>query len=119
MLLINTLNLLPGTLSVGLDHDLLRLHVLDARLPIEAEVRAAEAHISRLLRTDPWRGRSGPGGRGAHAGLLRFPDVYTRLHALTKADNLGLGCVVLGLALQAQNLAAALFSRTPPAGTCR
>jgi len=24
-------------------------------------------------------------------GLLRFPDVYTRLHALTKADNLGLG----------------------------
>lgn len=34
-------------------------------------------------------------------GLLRFPDVYTRLHALTKADNLGLGFVVLGLALQA------------------
>lgn len=30
-------------------------------------------------------------------GLLRFPDVYTRLHALTKADNLGLGLVVLGL----------------------
>lgn len=41
-------------------------------------------------------------------GLLRFPDVYTRLHALTKADNLGLGCVVLGLALQAHSLAAAL-----------
>lgn len=41
-------------------------------------------------------------------GLLRFPDVYTRLHALTKADNLGLGCVVLGLALQAQSLPAAL-----------
>jgi multicomponent Na+:H+ antiporter subunit G len=34
-------------------------------------------------------------------GLLRFPDIYTRLHALTKADNLGLGLVVLGLALQA------------------
>lgn len=33
-------------------------------------------------------------------GLLRFPDVYTRLHALTKADNVGLGMVVLGLALQ-------------------
>jgi multicomponent Na+:H+ antiporter subunit G len=33
-------------------------------------------------------------------GLLRFPDVYTRLHALTKADNLGLSCVVVGLALQ-------------------
>ncbi len=33
-------------------------------------------------------------------GLLRFPDTLTRLHALTKADNLGLGLVVLGLALQ-------------------
>ena len=30
-------------------------------------------------------------------GLLRFPDTFTRLHALTKADNLGLGLVVLGL----------------------
>ena len=41
-------------------------------------------------------------------GLLRFPDVYTRLHALTKADNLGLGCIVLGLALQAQGVAAGM-----------
>lgn len=30
-------------------------------------------------------------------GLLRFPDTLTRLHALTKVDNLGLGLVVLGL----------------------
>jgi multicomponent Na+:H+ antiporter subunit G len=30
-------------------------------------------------------------------GLLRFPDTLTRLHALTKADNLGIGLVVLGL----------------------
>ena len=30
-------------------------------------------------------------------GLLRFPDALTRLHALTKADNLGLGLVVAGL----------------------
>ena len=30
-------------------------------------------------------------------GLLRFPDTLNRLHALTKADNLGLGLVVLGL----------------------
>lgn len=30
-------------------------------------------------------------------GLLRFPDVFTRLHALTKADNLGLGLVIAGL----------------------
>ncbi len=41
-------------------------------------------------------------------GLLRFPDVYTRLHALAKADNLGLGCLLAGLALQAETLAAAL-----------
>lgn len=41
-------------------------------------------------------------------GLLRFPDVYARLHALTKADNLGLGFLVLGLALQAGSLATAL-----------
>lgn len=39
-------------------------------------------------------------------GLLRFPDVYTRLHALTKADNVGLGLVVIGLAIQAESLAA-------------
>jgi multicomponent Na+:H+ antiporter subunit G len=40
-------------------------------------------------------------------GLLRFPDVYSRLHALTKADNVGLGLIVLGLALQAESLAGA------------
>ena len=39
-------------------------------------------------------------------GLLRFPDVYTRLHALTKADNVGLGLVVAGLVLQAESWAA-------------
>jgi multicomponent Na+:H+ antiporter subunit G len=33
-------------------------------------------------------------------GLLRFPDPLSRLHALTKADNLGLGLVVLGLLFQ-------------------
>jgi multicomponent Na+:H+ antiporter subunit G len=32
-------------------------------------------------------------------GLLRFPDTLTRLHALAKADNLGLGLVCLGLAI--------------------
>ena len=40
-------------------------------------------------------------------GLLRFPDVYTRLHALTKADNLGLGLMVAGLAVQAESWATA------------
>lgn len=40
-------------------------------------------------------------------GVLRFPDVYSRLHALTKADNLGLGCVLLGLAITASDAAVA------------
>lgn len=30
-------------------------------------------------------------------GLLRFPDLPTRLHAVAKADNLGLGFIVLAL----------------------
>lgn len=37
-------------------------------------------------------------------GLLRFPDVYTRLHALTKADNVGLGFTILALLIQAESL---------------
>lgn len=32
-------------------------------------------------------------------GLIRFPDVPSRLHALTKADNLGLGLVLAGAAV--------------------
>jgi multicomponent Na+:H+ antiporter subunit G len=41
-------------------------------------------------------------------GLLRFPDVFTRMHALTKADNLGLGLVVFGLLPSAESLPAGL-----------
>jgi multicomponent Na+:H+ antiporter subunit G len=41
-------------------------------------------------------------------GLLRFPDTLTRLHALTKADNLGLGLVVLGLLPRVDGVLAAL-----------
>ena len=37
-------------------------------------------------------------------GLLRFPDPLSRLHALTKADNLGLGLVVLGLLPRADDV---------------
>jgi multicomponent Na+:H+ antiporter subunit G len=32
-------------------------------------------------------------------GLLRFPDARSRLHALAKADNLGLGLVLAGVAV--------------------
>jgi multicomponent Na+:H+ antiporter subunit G len=41
-------------------------------------------------------------------GLLRLPDVFTRLHAVTKADNLGLGLTLAGLALQATDAAVVL-----------
>jgi len=40
-------------------------------------------------------------------GLLRFPDAPSRIHALTKADNLGLGLVVVGLLPHAGALGAA------------
>lgn len=42
-------------------------------------------------------------------GLLRFPDIYTRLHGPTKATTLGVGGVLLGavvlLLLKGQQLA--------------
>ena len=41
-------------------------------------------------------------------GLLRFPDALTRLHALTKADNVGLGLIVVGLLPQAGSALEAL-----------
>lgn len=39
-------------------------------------------------------------------GLLRFPDRLSRLHALTKVDNLGLGLIVAGLVPQSSALLA-------------
>lgn len=39
-------------------------------------------------------------------GLLRLPDTFTRLHALTKADNLGLGLITVGAAFQVETLSA-------------
>lgn len=36
-------------------------------------------------------------------GLLRFPDLSCRLHAITKADTLGLGFVLLGVSLQSDS----------------
>jgi len=33
-------------------------------------------------------------------GLLRMPDAYTRMHAASIIDTLGLGCILTGLMLQ-------------------
>jgi multicomponent Na+:H+ antiporter subunit G len=41
-------------------------------------------------------------------GLLRFPDTLTRLHALTKADNLGFGLIVIGLLPQTPDVVTGL-----------
>ena len=34
-------------------------------------------------------------------GLARFPDIHCRLHAVTKADTLGMGFLVLGFGIRA------------------
>lgn len=41
---------------------------------------------------------------GGSIGLLRLPDLYSRLHALTKADNIGLACTLIGVGLLASSL---------------
>jgi multicomponent Na+:H+ antiporter subunit E len=53
VLLVNTLNLLPGTLCAGVDGQILRVHVLDGRMPVAGEVRVAEARIARMLGLAP------------------------------------------------------------------
>lgn len=41
----------------------------------------------------------------AAIGLLRMPDVFTRMQSSTKASTLGLGCLLAGTALQLGDLA--------------
>ena len=41
----------------------------------------------------------------AALGVLRMPDVFTRMQASTKASTLGLGCLLIGAALQFADLA--------------
>jgi multicomponent Na+:H+ antiporter subunit G len=42
----------------------------------------------------------------AAVGVLRMPDVFTRMQASTKASTLGLGCLLTGAALQMGDFAA-------------
>ncbi|MDP1691019.1 MAG: Na+/H+ antiporter subunit E [Burkholderiaceae bacterium] len=61
--LANTMSLLPGTLSADLSDENLHVHVLDERLPIEPELRAAEVRIAALFGqtlNDLPPGRDGP-----------------------------------------------------------
>ena len=61
----------------------------------------------------------------AAVGVLRMPDVFTRMQASTKASTLGLGCLLIGAALQmgdfgswirAASIGAFVFITTPVAG---
>jgi multicomponent Na+:H+ antiporter subunit G len=61
----------------------------------------------------------------AAVGVLRMPDVFTRMQASTKASTLGLACLLLGAALQlgdlssvvrAASIGAFVLLTTPVAG---
>ena len=43
----------------------------------------------------------------ASLGLLRFPDLFSRMHAASKAGTLGSGLMLIALAIHAQDLATA------------
>jgi multicomponent Na+:H+ antiporter subunit G len=44
----------------------------------------------------------------AAVGVLRMPDVFTRMQASTKASTLGLGCLAIGAALLMGDAASAI-----------
>ncbi len=47
----NTVSLLPGTLSAALDQNILRIHVLDSRRDVLAELEALEQRVARMFGT--------------------------------------------------------------------
>lgn len=50
LLLTAIVTLIPGTVSVTLDAGRLRLHVLDERMPVAAQLRDIEARLANVLR---------------------------------------------------------------------
>ena len=48
----------------------------------------------------------------AAVGVLRMPDLYTRMQASTKAATLGLGCLLAGLALYLPELSVVIRAGT-------
>lgn len=61
----NTVSLLPGTLSAGLERDVLKVHVLDSRSGFPAELEALEKRVARVFGTS-----------------LRFPEIKSRHEAV-------------------------------------
>jgi multicomponent Na+:H+ antiporter subunit E len=49
VLLVNAVSLMPGTLSATLREDVLCVHVLDRRQPVEAELRSLEARVAEAF----------------------------------------------------------------------
>jgi multicomponent Na+:H+ antiporter subunit G len=41
---------------------------------------------------------------GAVVGIIRFPDVYSRMHSASKAGTLGAGLMLLAIAVQANDV---------------
>lgn len=49
VVMVNTVTLLPGTLSVDLQEGLARIHVLDESMNYVTEIEAVERHVARLF----------------------------------------------------------------------
>ncbi len=49
VLVADTVSLLPGTLSAGIEEDSLTMHVLDCGLPVEEGTRLVEEHVADLF----------------------------------------------------------------------
>jgi hypothetical protein len=54
----------------------------------------------------------------AAVGVLRMPDVFTRMQASTKASTLGLGCLLIGAALQLGDFASLIRVVSIGASSC-
>jgi len=49
--MVNTVSLLPGTLSAVLEHNVLKVHVLDRQKNVVAELKALEQIVARMFDT--------------------------------------------------------------------
>lgn len=52
LFLASALCLMPGTLALDIQNGQLKLHVLDARMPVEHDVRSAEVWIARMYKQE-------------------------------------------------------------------
>lgn len=49
MTMISVITLLPGTLSVDLEHNVLKIHVLNTQSDVMSELRSIERHIAKIF----------------------------------------------------------------------